>query len=376
MGKRRELCGSRNTISRKPCRLPKQSCPHDEHRRPDRADTPADVTLVEPESTSSAPVHPDGPSAASLRSALVRHSRGDLVPSIIERDYWMFQVALCMGSDIPKHPGVSACLSGGSMLAAVGITQRLSEDADFSVAVPGGLAACSNKHGKRLLDALQCKAATRLGITAEHLGPGGGNLFRKIHYRYPSVLTGAHDPIVQSDMGIRDIDPAYILKLSAQPYLARAGASLPHGYSASEIVCMHPITVLVDKLDAVCWRESTFGAAPDRALASLVARIRDHYDIYMLLKWLDGRGWLSAQSIEDAVTHMLHSDDGVRARRNINRPRVQPPDSGYRSLRVWQPGTPQYEHMLEAHPSLRTMVYGHLPAWEQIAAEIRGCPSI
>lgn len=42
-----------------------------------------------------------------------------------------------------KYPGSSACMSGGSMLALVGITERLSEDADFNISFPGGLAACS-----------------------------------------------------------------------------------------------------------------------------------------------------------------------------------------------------------------------------------------
>lgn len=88
-------------------------------------------------------VHPGGPAPALLRAALRQHAHAILDPASIERDYWMFQVARVMQAGSQKYPGSFACMSGGSMLALVGITERLSEDADFNVSFPGGLAACS-----------------------------------------------------------------------------------------------------------------------------------------------------------------------------------------------------------------------------------------
>ena len=290
MPRRRELCGSRNTATGKPCKLSKNACRYLEHRKPDKTVTPISAAKQQSPSKNasaakqqspsknasaakqqSAGVHPGGPTPAALNTMLQQCSHGILNPAVIERDYWMFQVARMLQADSKKHPGSPACMSGGSMLALVGITQRLSEDADFAVSFPGGLAACSNKQGKKLLDEYQQRVAADLGVTAQRQGPGGGNLFRTVLYEYVSALPNVVDPAVESDMGIRDIDPKYIITLPGQPYVARAGMPLPASTGGAPIRCMHPITTLVDKLDAVCWREGSVAANPQQALASLCA---------------------------------------------------------------------------------------------------------
>ena len=392
MPRRRELCESRNTATGKPCKLSKNACRYLEHRKPDKTVTPIsaaqqqspskNASAAQQQSPSknasaaqqqSAGVHPGGPTPAALNTMLQQCSHGILNPAVIERDYWMFQVARMLQADSKKHPGSPACMSGGSMLALVGITQRLSEDADFAVSFPGGLAACSNKQGKKLLDEYQQRVAADLGVTAQRQGPGGGNLFRTVLYEYVSALPNVVDPAVESDMGIRDIDPKYIITLPGQPYVARAGMPLPASTGGAPIRCMHPITTLVDKLDAVCWREGSVAANPQQALASLSARVRDHYDIYMLIAWLADNNQLNAHNVRDAVAHMQHSDAEVRKRRNVNRPIEPPPADGYRTLRAWQPGTVEYQHLQQAYPSLQAFVYGPLPPWPAVASRMRGC---
>lgn len=390
MARQRRLCGSRNTTTGEPCRLPEAFCKYPAHREPDKArarrrakaakravrrDAPAAPTLGSA-APQPATVHPGGPTTTQLQQMLLQHQRGVLNPATIERDYWMFQVTRMMQADSVKYPGSPACMSGGSMLALVGITERLSEDADFTVTFPGGLPACSNSRGKNLLDEYQNRVAAGLGVTATRPHPGGGNMFRQVLYRYGSAVGGQAHRDVKSDLGIRSVDPRYIVTLPAQPYLSRAGASLPAAVAAGDIRCMHPITTLVDKLDATCVREQAPNQTPQEALTRLAARVRDHYDLYMLIGWLTTDNQINAQGVQDAVAHMQRSGTEVRARRNVNRPALPPPAGGYRTLRVWQPGTAEYQQLQAVYPTLRSVVYGTLPPWPDVAARIRGCPYI
>ena len=384
MARRGELCESRNTTTGEPCKLTKEACRYPGHREPDKivsssattqqSSSPKSASATQQQPTG---VHPGGPTPAALNTMLQQCPHKNLDPAVVEREYWMFQVARMLQADSKKYPGSPACMGGGSMLALVGITRRLSEDADFNVSFSDGLAACSNKRGKKLLDEYQSRVANDLGIAAQRQGPGGGNLFRKVHYHYTSALPDADSPVVESDMGIRDIDPKYIVTLPGRPYLTRAGMPLPASAGGALIRCMHPITTLVDKLDAVCWREGSAAANPPRALSMLAARVRDHYDIYMLIEWLADNDQVSPQDVKDAVAHMQRSDAEVRKRRNVNRPTEPPPAGGYRTLRAWQPGTAEYQHLQQAYqPTLQDIVYGHLPPWPAVAARIRGCPFI
>ena len=383
MARRRERCGSRNTTTGRPCKLPKGSCPHPAHRKPDRvantgspAPHPASPRLAAAGVKQPASVHPGGPTPAALQTMVQRCAQGVLSPAVIEREYWMFQIARMLQADSKKHPGGVACMSGGSMLALVGITERLSEDADFNISFPGGVAACSNNQGKNLLNEHQQHVAASLGVSAQRQGKGGGNLFRKVHYAYPSVIPAAAVPFVESDMGIRDTDPQYIITMAGRPYLARAGVQLPASAAGASIRCMHPITTLADKLDAVCWREKAPNMPSQQRLTMLAQRVRDHYDLYMLLRWLAANNHLSAKNVQDAVDHMYRSDAGVRARRNVNRPIVPGPAGGYRTLDAWQPGTLEYQTLQAVYPALQQLVYGHFPSWGTVAAAIRNCPYI
>ena len=125
--------------------------------------------------------------------------------------------------------------------------------------------------------------------------------------------------------------------------------------------------------DAVCWRDAALDTTPRQTLASLAARARDHYDIYMLIEWLTSRNQIDTTHIHDAIAHMQNSDAEVRKRRNVNRLGTPPPADGYRTLRAWQPDTSVYQHLEAVYPSLQNIVYGHFPPWPDVAQRIRNC---
>ena len=56
MPRRRELCGSRNTATGKPCKLSKNACRYLEHRKPDKTVTPISAAQQKtpPKNTSAA----------------------------------------------------------------------------------------------------------------------------------------------------------------------------------------------------------------------------------------------------------------------------------------------------------------------------------
>ena len=138
---------------------------------------------------------------------------GGLDAHLVERDYWMCQIATHLIMDSSKHPGSFTSMGGGSFLALAEIIQRVSEDVDVTVTFRDGIARCTSKQGKRLMQECQISAETALGIEGERRNKdgtkptGGGNFFRTVFYTYPSVLPEAADmPFeIQSDKGMRDV---------------------------------------------------------------------------------------------------------------------------------------------------------------------------
>ncbi len=388
----RETCNSRNTRDSTPCRLPRRSCPHPRHRVPD-------VGSKEPQSGLTFQSRDEPPISSGLRSpagtqpSLLSENRllfrdlmesaalsGGLTEDFVERDYWMFQVSRCLLGESKKYPGSFTCMGGGSMLALTGIVERVSEDADFSASYVDGAESCTSNKGKRLMAEYQRRVTDVLGLEAKRVGSGGGNFFRTVHYHYESVCEPNEVGAirwVESDMGIRDTDPEFMVSMPAKPYLTRfaesEGIEITVDLKEREFICSHPLSVLVDKLDSVCWREQEASNGGTKALEMLANRVRDHYDIYKLIGWLAERGELDRERVLAAVAHMRRSDLAIRKRRRVNRPQHDRPTEGYHSLRAWTPGTVEYETIQKAYPALESIVYGDLPDNAEVAKRIRSC---
>ncbi|MCY4664453.1 MAG: nucleotidyl transferase AbiEii/AbiGii toxin family protein, partial [Acidimicrobiaceae bacterium] len=296
---------------------------------------------------------------------------------LVERDYWMFQVSRHLLGESKGTPGSFTSMGGGSMLALTGIVERVSEDADFSVSYSGGVRKCSSHKGKKLMVEFQRRVEDALDMTAERLGGGGGNTFRTTRYHYQSVFP-SHDasprPWIESDLGLRDTDDDFLVEMPGRPYLAHVAEQHDVGVcddlQERALLCSHPLSVLADKLDAVCWREGQVPTEGHTALESLVSRIRDHYDLYRLIGWLHDKDMLHNDRVLAAVEHMRRSDATIREMRRVARPQRNRPAAGYSSLRAWQHGTEEYGALHAAFPSLSGVVYGHLPDYSEVAERI------
>ncbi|MCY4423641.1 MAG: nucleotidyl transferase AbiEii/AbiGii toxin family protein [Acidimicrobiaceae bacterium] len=305
---------------------------------------------------------------------------------LVERDYWMCQIASSLLSlESKRYPGSYTSIGGGSLLSLAGITERLSEDVDINVTFVGGADACKPKWGKRLMEECQAQVEEDLAIKGTRDPNGGGNYFRTVRYAYPSVLPqmGEERPAVKSDKGLRDAPREHLMRLNGVPYVGRVaqdqmstllpGPRVPmHDDLASRsILGTHPRQVLADKLDAVCWREGVVPTQGDRALDRMVGRIRDHYDIHCLIKWLSDRQMLDADDFLETVERTKKQEGKLRARMRITRPERDRPPGGYATLNAWTPGTQEHSALSEHYPRLRSVVFGELPTYDEVCETIR-----
>ena len=176
-----------------------------------------------------------------------------------------------------------------------------------------------------------------------------------------------------------------MVQVECKPYLALiaedVGMPLTPDIRAKTITAIHPICVLADKLDAVTWRsdllsksQSTTPQQYDRLTKDLERRVRDHYDIYMLIQWLQKQEMFTQERIVSAIEHMRKTADSfaVATRRPSKRPRHQRPTAGYSSLEIWHEGTDVYKALERSYMStMDAMVYGELPTYQQIAQFIQ-----
>lgn len=311
---------------------------------------------------------------------------GGLDEYLVERDYWMCQVATELIMNSEKYPGSYTSMGGGSLLSLVGITERLSEDVDINVTFVDGADACKSSWGKRLMEECQDNVEQNLGIEGKRDPNGGGNFFRTVRYQYPSVLPPSQEgrPVVKSDKGLRDAPREHLIEMDGMPYMGRVAnsQSQPLGLPVLSdllprpILGTHPQQVLADKLDAVCWREGLVPAQGDKALAQMVARIRDHYDIYCLIKWLRANNMLDPDSLAATVERTKQQERKLRDRLRITRPERDRPPEGYDTLRSWAPGTPEHSTLAAQYLSLRPVVYGHLPAWDDVCEMVHSAQGI
>ena len=417
MASSRRLCQSRNTVTGEPCQLPAGSFPHKSHRLPDHGpppQAPGASPILRPTAPANSPAAGASSSAPLRLAAMTAPSAGlssgppadlrsrredfaDLVQhaalthrvraALIEHEYWMFQVARSMQAPSSKYPASTAIMYGGSMLALTGIAERLSEDADFNVSFGGGIDNWSDHKGRNLLAEFESRVCADLGGLDSRSDGKGSGLSRRVEYAYPGALPSADyatQPLtpVRSDTGVRLTDDNYITTLQAVPLLGHAasqtGESLPADIAPCPITVMHPITALVDKLDAVSWRSQQATRDDDRNLAALTNRIRDHYDLSCLIRWARDNEHLNSAEIDAAHDHMQRAEARYRdmrtnyGKKNVPlRPTLPRPPDGYHTLPCWQPGTHQYDALDSAYSRLRAMVYGPLPSWADTADTIR-----
>ena len=115
--------------------------------------------------------------------------------------------------------------------------------------------------------------------------------------------------------------------MAGMPYMGRAARSQsqPLGLPVLSdllprtILGTHPQQVLADKLDAVCWREGLVPTQGDKALNRMVERIRDHYDIYCLIKWLRANSMLDADAFLATVERTKEQERKLRERMRLTR---------------------------------------------------------
>ena len=231
---------------------------------------------------------------------------GDLNEYLVERDYWMCQVATCLLAESKRYPGSYTSIGGGSLLSLIGITERLSEDVDISVTFVDGVDACSSNKSKKLMEECQANVETSLGLLGERSGGGGGNYFRTVHYEYSSVLPASelNPTMLKSDKGLRDAPKESLIEVQGIPYLGRfveqQESGLAPDLAPRRVLGTHPLQILADKLDAVCWREALVPTEGEKGLNRMTARIRDHYDIHCIIKWLQGKNLLNTDAFIDA----------------------------------------------------------------------------
>ena len=311
--------------------------------------------------------------------------------ALIEREYWMFQVARSMQPPA-GYDNSTAVMYGGSMLALTSIAERVSEDADFNITFGEGPENWSNNKGAKLLKQFEARVCRDLPeITSSGTDDRSSGVSRPVEYDYPAALPDAlyvAHPLqpVKSDMGIRVTDDQYVTTVKVEPLLGRAapGAGDPPADTAPcTVTAMHPITALVDKLDAVGWRSQRADTEDNRDLGGITARVRDHFDLFCLIEWMQHTGPVTPADVADAYDHMQRAEDWYRhmrtnkGRKQINmRPRIARPADGYHTLSCWQPRTPQYDALARAYSSIEPLVYGPMPAWADIASRIRSIKTL
>ena len=299
---------------------------------------------------------------------------GGLNEYLVERDYWMCQIATESIIESKRYPGSYTSMGGGSLLSLVGITERLSEDVDINVTFVDGADACSSNKAKRLMEECQAHIEANLGIRGQRDSNGGGNFFRTVRYTYPSVLAQLTEEqsVVRSDKGLRDAPRRYLVEMDGMPYVGRVAQSQALGLPPPQdliprpILGTHPQQVLADKLDAVCWREGLVATEGDKALNRMVERVRDHYDIYCLIKWLRANGMLDTDDFLATVERTKQQERKLRERMRLSRPERDRPPQGYATLRAWMPGTPEHSALSAQYPTLRSAVFGRLPTYDEV----------
>ena len=310
---------------------------------------------------------------------------GGLDEFLVERDYWMCQVATCLLIDSEKYPGSYTSVGGGSLLSLIGITERLSEDVDITVTFVDGADKCSSNKSKRLMEECQASVHKGLGIAGTRLPNGGGNFFRTVHYPYRSVLPHTHEEqtFVKSDKGLRDAPRDHLIRLDGMPFMGRVAPnhldpvlSIPADLAPRPILGTHPLQVLADKLDAVCWREGLVPTEGGKALNQMVERIRDHYDIHCLIKWLQGNAMLDADTFAATVERTKEQERQLRQRMRLTRPECDRPQPGYDTLRAWTPGTPEHSTLSEQFPQLRAVVFGELPTYDDVCQTVHSAAGL
>ena len=311
---------------------------------------------------------------------------GGLNEYLVERDYWMCQVATELLMESVRYPGSYTSMGGGSLLSLAGITERLSEDVDINVTFVDGADACNSKKGKRLMEECQAHVEKNLGIKGTRDPNGGGNFFRTVRYAYPSVLphSGEQRPEVKSDKGLRDAPREHLMKMNGIPCMGRAarsqsqplGLTVLSDLAPRPILGTHPRQVLADKLDAVCWREGLVPTEGDKGLGRMVERIRDHYDIYCLIKWLRENNMFDADALLATVERTKEQERKLREKLRIKRPERDRPPEGYHTLNAWTSGTQEYSTLSEHYPNLRSVVFGELPSYDDVCEMIQSAEGV
>lgn len=312
-------------------------------------------------------------------------AEGGLNESLVERDYWMCQIATHLLGRSKRYPGSYTSMGGGSFLSLLGITERLSEDVDISVTYVDGMDACSSKKSKKLMEDCQANVEQNLGIEGRRDPNGGGNFFRTVRYRYPSVLTPqtVAPSIVKSDKGLRDISEDNLIEVDGLPYVGRVVQNhsdlslLPYSDLAPRpIRGTHPLQILGDKLDAVCWREGQVSTEGNKALNRMADRIRDHYDIHRLIRWLKDNEMLTGDSFLETVECSQEQERKLRDKMRIKRPERDRPSEGYDTLRAWTPGTSEYDTLSKHFPNLGDVVFGDLPTYDDVCETIHSAAGL
>ncbi|MXY09257.1 MAG: hypothetical protein F4Z00_12420 [Acidimicrobiaceae bacterium] len=337
----------------------------------------------------------DGDLTANHSRPLLRHDRqafadlvrdaaaaGGLDQSLVERDYWMCQVATGLLAESKKYPGSYTSIGGGSLLSLLGITERLSEDVDISVSFVDGTDACSSNKSKNLMEEFQRRAEEKTDISAFRKPNGGGNFIRTVYYPFPTVLPqGSTAAQVKSDKGLRYIGREHMIRAEGMPYMGRFVQErelglLPPDLAPRLIVGTHPLQVLADKLDAVCWREGQVPHEGQAVINQMVERVRDHYDIFRLLHWLRAENLLDHDSFIATVERTQHEERKLRKKMKSKRPERDRPAEGYASLRAWTSRTPEYAALSAAYPSLRSVVFGELPTYDEVCDAVHSAAEI
>ncbi len=214
-------------------------------------------------------------------------ARTGFLARLVEKDYYCTVLLEHLGARCPE-----LVFKGGTCLAKVHVGFfRMSEDLDFVIPVPAGVARAErsmrSKTAKKAVEALE-KSVAGLWIESPLTGSNNSTQY-KAEIGYTSVL-GSRPESIQVEIGLRE--PLLLPQVRAAVHtLLLDPLSGESGLAAIELDCIAPLEAMAEKLRAALTRRDP--------------AIRDFYDIDHAIR--GGR----LEVTDPMLLRMLHSKLGV-----------------------------------------------------------------
>lgn len=293
-----------------------------------------------------------------------------LQQSWVEKDFWIVELLRSVGKPIDD---VRPVFKGGTSLSkAYGLVERFSEDVDILIVLTREMSA---SFGMGTIDARLKEIVGRvdedLGI-ASNLITATKGVKRYASYEYPTRVSA--DSIARRvvlEMGRRgsDLPPAEPMSVTSYvaQYVKKSHLADPSDFEELEevrIPVLRPERTLFEKLELL---HDACSRYPDPRSEEALGKAGRHlYDVTMLLR---------AQPILDA----LQADPDLPLRLDEEIAVVSEkwgfsytprPRGGFVESAAFDPGAASTESFRTAYRSIRELVYGHLPSFDECIATV------